>query len=52
MKSLFIEGLFWIMHGIFMFVHWLLPNVPLRTNILIKIMKIQKTIMPELPDFE
>ena len=42
-------GLFWILYGGFRFVDWLLPNIKAKTEILIKIMEIQKKIMPGLP---
>lgn len=53
MKNLFREGLFFVLYGVVEFINWLLPkNMQLRTDIIIGIMKIQKTIIPELPDLE
>ena len=52
MKSLLCEGCFWIMHGIFMFIRWLLPDTLVRTKILIKIFGIQTKFMLKLVELE
>lgn len=52
MKNIFYDALFWILHYIMRFVHWLLPVSSIRTNIFIKIMRMQKKLYPELPDVE
>lgn len=49
MSNLICRCLFWILYGGFMFVNWLLPSGKTKIEILIKIMEIQKKIIPELP---
>ena len=48
MKRWLCENLFLMLYAIFMFIHWLFDGTKYEKDILIKIMSIQKKLIPEL----